>query len=129
MQRSKIARLLYLAATVLLFLTELIIALFIRDTVIRPYVGDILIIPLLCCIIRIAFPFKPKALGIYVIAVGVTAELLQYFQLGSLLGIEGTALGIILGSTFDVKDIVCYAVGGLLFFGAETYIKAIGKKR
>ena len=35
------------------------------------------------------------------------------------LGIAGTALGILLGSTFDWKDILCYGLGCLLFAGAE----------
>ena len=119
MKHSQNIRLLYFAFAMLLFVTEVLIALFTRDGFVRLYLGDILVIPLLCCIFRIIFPNKPKLLGIYVIAVGIFTEILQYFRLDKVLGIEGTVLGIILGSTFDIKDLLCYAVGGLLFFGAE----------
>lgn len=112
----------YLIAFVLLLLIEVGIGLYVRDDFIRPYVGDVLVIILLCCLIRILFPNKPKYIFQYAILIGVLAELSQYFHLDKMLGVQGTVFGIILGSTFDVKDIVCYIVGGLLFGLVEFLI-------
>ena len=113
----------YLLATVILLGTEVIIALFFKGTFVRYYVGDVLVIPLLCCIVRILFPKKPRLLGIYMIAAGIIAEILQFLQIDVLLGLRGTVTGVIVGSTFDFGDIICYVIGGLLFFLAEALIR------
>ena len=45
----------------------------------------------------------------------VCVEVLQYFRLAELLGLQGNAVArIILGSVFDWKDIACYGAGCLL---------------
>ncbi len=115
-------RLTYAILFVLFFGVELCIALFIKDRFIRPYVGDILVIPLICSLFRIVAPQKPRFLGLYTVLLGVIAEILQLLRLDELLRVEGTAIGIILGSTFDIKDIVCYIIGGALFFVADEVL-------
>ena len=72
---------------------------------------------------RIIFPYRPKLLGLYSIAAGVIAEALQLVEIDKILGVEGTVLGIILGSTFDAKDVLCYVIGGLLFFALELLLR------
>ena len=109
-------RITYGALFLLLFAAELCIALFVKDKFIRPYVGDVLVIPLLCSLFRVIAPLKPRFLGLYTVLLGVVAEIMQLCHLDKMLGVEGTALGIILGSTFDIKDIICYVIGGTLFF-------------
>ena len=87
----------YLAASIIVFIIELIIALYVHDRIIRPYIGDMLVVPL------------------YVFLFAVCVEVLQYFRLAELLGLQGnTAARIILGSVFDWKDIACYGTGCLL---------------
>ena len=116
MKQNTRLRLTYGAISVLLFAAELCIALFVKDSFIRPYVGDILVIPLLCSLFRMIVPNKPRFLGLYAVISGVIAEMLQLIRMDEILGIDGTVLGIIMGSTFDIKDIVCYVTGGILFF-------------
>ncbi len=116
-------RLTYVALFLLLFAVELCIALFIKDKFIRPYVGDILVIPLLCSFFRIIAPQKPRFLGLYTVLLGVIAEIMQLCRLDEMLGVEGTAIGIILGSTFDIKDIICYIIGGALFFILDEVLR------
>lgn len=113
----------------LLLCAEIAIGMFVQDAFVRPYVGDILIIVLLCCLVRIAVPKKPVCLGLYMIFVGAAAELLQLIHLDRLLHAEGTLLGVILGSTFDIMDLFCYAAGGVLFFLAERLFAAIYRCR
>jgi len=103
----------YLIAFVILFAVEFCIAIFVRDRFIRPYVGDMLVTVLLCCGAKIAFPASKPALWVFLFAAGV--ECLQAMGLISRLGLQDTVFSIILGATFDVKDILCYGVGCLVF--------------
>lgn len=113
-------RLIYFIAFLFLLLTEIFIALFVRDSFIRPYIGDVLVIILICAFLRIFFPEKPKLLPIYAAFFGITVEFLQYFDFAAFFGAESNRfISILLGRTFDIKDIFCYAAGGLLFFAAE----------
>ena len=107
---------LYLAATVLLFLTELLIALYVHDNFIRPYVGDVLVVVLLYTFVRIFVPEGLKWLPLYIFLFAAGVEVLQYFRIAEVLGLsDNRVLSVVVGSVFDVKDIVCYGVGcGLL---------------
>lgn len=56
----------------------------------------------------------------YLFVFAVLVELGQYFNLARLLGLSDYAIArIMIGSTFDIKDIACYFVGcgGLYLFG------------
>lgn len=101
----------------LLFLVEAAIALWVRDSFIRPYVGDVLVTVLLYCFLRI-FIRKPGCwlvTAVFVFAAAV--EVGQYFNLVKILHLEGSRFfRIVLGSTFDLKDIACYFVGCVLAF-------------
>lgn len=110
-------RAIYLILFLALLAVEICIALFVRDSFVRPYVGDVLVTVLLCCLCRAVFPGFAPAVPVFLFAAAV--EGLQWLGLAERLGLQGTALGIILGSTFDWKDILCYGAGCLLFAGAE----------
>ena len=97
-----------------IFLLEVFIALFVHDKFIRPYVGDILVVVLVYFAVRIVIPQGCRFLPLYVFLFAFLVEVLQYFHLAEVLGVaDNRFLRTILGTTFDVKDIVCYAVGGL----------------
>lgn len=115
MARQK--QLVYLLAFALLLVVEVCIALFVRDHFARPYIGDLLVTVLLCCLCRTILPRFAPALPVFLFAAAV--EGLQWLHFAEMLGLQGTALGIILGATFDWKDILCYGLGCLLFAGAE----------
>ena len=119
-------RLTYILAFLMLLLTEILIALFIRDDFIRPYVGDVLVTVLICCFMRIFFPRGVKALPLYVFIFAAAVEIGQYFDIVKLLGIESNRfLSILIGRTFSFADLVCYAIGCLLFFSTDSLIKRI----
>lgn len=108
-------RLAYGGLFVILFLTELLIAVFVHDAFIRPYVGDILVVPVVYAFLRILFPDGVHWLWLYVVLFAIGVEAAQYFQLTRLLGLEKYRIAnIILGSVFDWRDILCYVAGGLL---------------
>ena len=106
---------------------ETFIALYVHDDFIRPYVGDMLVVVVVYCFVRIFIPTKMWYLpiGVFLFAAGV--ELLQYFNLVSLLGLEGNRFArIVLGSVADIKDVGCYAVGCVIL-GLWEWIVRTGK--
>ena len=115
-------RLIYLAAFLILLLAECLIGAFVHDDFIRPYVGDLLVTVLLCCLGRVCFPKAPWLCpAVLVFSWGV--ELLQLLDLPRLLGLEGTALAIALGSVFDWRDLVCYSAGCGIFALIELILE------
>ena len=119
----KKTRLTYAALFLLTLLTEVLIALFVRDAFVRPYVGDMLVTLLICCFARIFFPSGVKLLPVYVFIFASAVEVGQYFDIVKLLGLENnTFLSVMLGRTFSLADILCYAAGCILFFGVEKTV-------
>ena len=105
----------YLAATLIIFLTELLIALFVRDRFVRPYVGDMLVVVLIYTFIRVFLPEKPRVLPVYVLMFSTAVELMQGLRIVEALGLQNDPFfSVLIGTTFDPKDIACYAVGCLL---------------
>ena len=116
-------RLGYLFAFFVLLAIEICIALFVRDHFVRPYVGDMLVTVLLCCLCRAIFPELSPALPVFLLAAAV--EGLQWLGVTEMLGLQGTAIGIILGATFDWCDILCYGLGCVAFAAVELLGKRL----
>lgn len=115
MKSTKKKRLLYLLATIIFLIIEVLIALFVHDKFIRPYVGDILVVIVLYTFVRIKIPERCKLLPLYIFIFAAMVEILQYFKIVELLGLENNRfLSVLIGTVFDVKDIICYGVGCLL---------------
>lgn len=93
---------------------EVFIALNIHDTFIRPYLGDVLVIWVLYFGIRTVLPKPVPHLPALLFLLGCGAEFLQYFHAADFPVIRQIpAIRIILGSTFDVRDMACYGVGAV----------------
>lgn len=113
----------YLLAMVLIFLLELFIALFVRDVFIRPYVGDMLVVVLIYTFLRIIFPERPRLLPLYVFLFAAGVEALQGIRIVELLGLQDNRFfSVLIGTTFDWKDIVCYGVGCVMLGLWEIYL-------
>ena len=113
----------YLLATVLIFLLELFIALFVRDNFIRPYVGDMLVVVLIYTFLRIIFPERPRLLPLYVFLFAAGVEALQGMRIVELLGLQDNRFfSVLIGTTFDWKDIICYGVGCVLLGLWEVWL-------
>lgn len=94
---------------------EVLIALYVHDDFVRPYLGDVLVVVVLYFFVRIWIPEKYRWLPGVIFVFVAAVEVLQYFRLVEILGVENNVfLRTILGSTFDFKDIVCYGAGCLL---------------
>ena len=102
----------YLLLAVLIFIIEVLIALYVHDSLIRPYFGDVLVVVLIYCFVRsfLQAPVVPVALGVLIFSYLV--EMLQYFKVVKLLGLEHSrAATIIIGNYFTWTDIICYTIG------------------
>ena len=105
-------RILYAVASLFLLLIEVIIALYVHDDFIRPYVGDVLVVIVIYTFIRIIVPEKCKLIPLLIFLFAAGVELLQLANIVEILGVaDNKFLKILIGSVFDIKDIVCYAVG------------------
>ncbi len=123
MKRNK-SRLIYSIIFILLFAVEILIAVFVHDKFIRPFVGDVLVVMLICAFARIFIPEKIRLLPVFATLFAVAVEGLQYFDFVKLLGLENNpVISTALGRTFDIKDIICYIIGGAIFFAAEIIFR------
>ena len=98
-----------------LFLTllviEVLIALFVHDNFVRPYIGDMLVVAVIYFFLRIFIPEKYPWLPAAVFIFAVAVEFSQYFCLADKFEITSPVLRTILGSVYDITDILCYGVG------------------
>ena len=118
--KSNHIRLRYFIALLVLLAVEVVIALFVHDRFIRPYVGDIIVVAVVYCCFRILIPRGAPLMPLYATAFAVLVEILQLFNIADLMGLGAdSALRIIIGSTYDFIDIVCYCIGGVLITGTE----------
>lgn len=114
-------RLYYFILFLGLLLTEILIGVFLKGGFIRAYGGDILVLPLLYAFLRILFPrtdnFTRRILPLGLFLLGVCVEVLQGLSIADRLHITSPVIRIIIGSTFDFLDILCYFAGMLLIYG------------
>jgi len=113
----------YLAASVLLFITEIIIALFVHDEIIRPYVGDVLVVILIYTIIRSFLKTEIKYLPFFLFAFACAVELSQFFGLVYLLNLQDNIfIATILGTSYSLVDLLCYFIAMIILVVWEKII-------
>jgi hypothetical protein len=96
----------------LLFITEVLIALFINDSIIRPYGGDYLVVILMYCAIRAFIKAPPVKVAIGVLLFSYGLEVLQYYNLVDRLGLSGNKIAkTVIGYGFDPLDLLAYTLG------------------
>ncbi len=110
----------YLLWTIILFLTEVVIALLVKDRLIRPFIGDVLVVGLIYCFWRIFLKIDYWKVALGVLLLACLIEILQYFDYVKLLGLENNRLlSIALGRTFEWTDFTAYFTGFGLIMLAE----------
>lgn len=122
-------RIFYALASLIILGIEILIALYVDDKFIRPFGGDILVVILIACIVRIFSPNGIPLLALWVFIFSVAVEVAQYFDVVNLLGLgDITFFVIIIGNSFSFIDIICYAVGCLIFLASDLIVKRKGVK-
>jgi hypothetical protein len=102
----------YFYLTLILFLIEVYIAVFVNESFIRPFLGDVLVVILIYCFVRAFSNINSSIVAFSVFAFSCTIEMLQYFNFVNNLGLQKyKILAVALGSVFDWKDIIAYAIG------------------
>lgn len=121
---KKKLRIIYGVAFLLIFATEIFIALYVRDDFIRPYVGDMLVTVLICCFVRVLIPEKFRVAPLLVFLFSLLVEIGQYFDFVKLLGLNNNAfISTLFGRTFSVADIIFYGIGCVIFAVLDYIIK------
>ena len=117
----------YIMSFIITFLLEVIIALYIKNSFIRSYFGDILIIICLYFFAKSIFDNKIKNIAIYILILGIVAETMQCFNISKYIAGDSKVLQIVLGTTFDIKDIICYLIGYIIIVITENIVYKIKK--
>ena len=118
-QRSQIresvrTRLAFLAVAGVVLTAEIYIAVCVKGGFVRHYLGDVLAVILLYALARAIFSVTPSNLPLKIFVFAVALEIAQYFGVVQILGIENKILKIMIGGTFDLTDLLCYAAGCII---------------
>jgi len=81
-------RIIYTLLFLLFLFIEVLIGLFVRDNFVRPYVGDMLVVVVIYFFIRIFLTDGFRALPAAVFVFAVITEVLQYFNIVRILGLD-----------------------------------------
>ncbi len=100
----------------IVLIIEVGIARYVRNSLIRGYGGDILVVPLIYNFIRIFSHGDRNKTICFVVSFAIFVEILQFYKIVEVIGIESRFLRIAIGNTFDFKDVICYLIGGLLVY-------------
>ena len=110
----------YFILAIMLFITEVFIALFVHNNFIRPYFGDILVVILIYCFIKSFIKVKILTASIFVLLFACGIETLQYFRVVEKLKLENVDIArTAIGTSFEWMDILCYVVGILIVITLE----------
>nr|WP_294776740.1 DUF2809 domain-containing protein [uncultured Flavobacterium sp.] len=110
----------YLLLTVLLFVTEVCIALYVHDNFIRPYLGDVLVVILIYCFVKSFLKISVTKAAIGVLLFAFTIETLQYLAIVEKLGLEKNKIArVVIGTSFSWEDILAYIAGIIVVILAE----------
>jgi hypothetical protein len=105
----------YFLLALLLFVTEVLIALYVHDQIIRPYFGDVLVILLMYYAIKaiLDYPVLPTAIAVLIISFVI--EALQYLNIVEQLGFQDNKIAAtVIGTSFSWVDICAYIIGFFL---------------
>ena len=116
----------YFLTTIFLFLAEASIATIFKDIIwLRAYFGDVLVVILIYTFILTFLEIKNKTplnIGIFLFACVI--EFAQYFHFAEWFGLKDNTIAmIVLGNSFSLIDILCYAMGSFCIFTFHKILK------
>jgi len=110
----------YLTISILLLITEVLIAVYLKTGFIRHTFGDFLATILLYTFFKSFFKLNSIKLGISVIIFAFIIEFSQWINILEIIGLENNHLvKVILGSTFQFTDLVAYTLGIIFILAIE----------
>lgn len=117
-------RLVYFLLTILCFaICVLIVNLFGNKHFIRGFIGDVVVTILIYCFIKIFIDINPLKLCILILIFSYTVEFLQYLRFIDYIGLgESSIAKMIIGTTFDLRDLIAYTIGILIAYLLDTML-------
>ena len=107
----------FFASSLLLLSTEICIAAFLTKGFIRHTFGDFLVVILMYCTIKSFIAVKPIYIALLVLIIAYGVEFLQLYNLLDYLDLRNNELAVIvLGSTFEISDLIAYSLGIITIF-------------
>ncbi len=102
----------YLILSILLFATEIVIAVFLKSGFIRHTFGDYLVVILIYCFFRSFIKGNHFYMAMGVLAFSFAIEFSQLVNILKPLNLQNShSAKLILGSTFQFSDLVAYTLG------------------
>ncbi|WP_248723610.1 DUF2809 domain-containing protein [Seonamhaeicola sp. ML3] len=101
----------YLVLTLLILITEILIAIYIKTGFVRHTLGDVLATILVFSFFRSFLKVNPIKLGIYVLIFAFTLELIQFLNVLDYFNVQNKIVRIALGTTFQATDLIAYTLG------------------
>ncbi|WP_242202392.1 ribosomal maturation YjgA family protein [Aestuariivivens insulae] len=113
----------YFSFFILLLCIEALIAIFLKTGFIRHTIGDFLVVILIYCFVKSFFKITPLKLGIAVLAFAFLIEFLQLVNILALFNLHKKSfLKLLLGSTFQITDLIAYTLGVASILSIELNI-------
>ncbi|NMH88002.1 ribosomal maturation YjgA family protein [Flavivirga algicola] len=120
----------YSIITLILLATEILIAIYFKHGFIRYTFGDYLVVILLYCFAKSFINTTPLIVAIPVLICAYIIEFLQLINILSMLNLNNNhLLKLILGSTFQISDLVAYSLGILSVLIIEYVLTLSGLKK
>ena len=111
----------YFILTILLFLTEIAIAIYVHDDFLRPYFGDFLVVILLYCFVKSFVKVSVLVAASLVLIFSFGIEIAQHFNMVEKLGLQHSKIArVVLGNSFAWMDLLAYVLGILTVICIET---------
>jgi hypothetical protein len=111
----------YAIATAIVFLIEVAIALWVHDSLIRPHGGDALAVVLVYLGLRAVTPVGPNSGVAIALGIAFAIEAAQWIGLAAMLGLRPHTISeTMLGSNFDMGDLIAYCLGALAILAVEA---------
>ena len=110
----------YFLLALVLFITEVLIALYVHDAIVRPYIGDVLVVMLIYCFVKSFLNVRVLACALWVLLFAYFIEFTQYLKLVNLLGLQHSKLAsTVMGTSFAWADMLAYTLGTIIILVAE----------
>jgi len=114
----------YFTITLVLFITEVFIAIYLKSGFIRHTFGDFLVVILLYSFFKSFIKIHSFKLAIAVLLLSFFVEFLQLANILKLLHLQNNNLAkIVLGSTFNFSDLMAYTLGIVVALMIEFKIR------
>lgn len=100
----------------IIFVLLVFIAVYTRGFV-RGFIGDILVMFFMYYSVLTLFRANKTILLLLLFLFSIGIEIGQYFEIVKVLGLEANKIAsTVIGTTFDIKDIIAYAIGTILIY-------------